>query len=827
MSLNFSSTQKHLKIPKGQSIMQADMQADRFFIVVHSGKTSIITYPTVISGQQNDQKYYFCLKNFAANSFLGTLSFYSDKPYYYNARAEEDSEISIYPMKDVDTLCASYPKILAQLLRQMNQSLEVYEKNIEMLKIISSHFEDLNNKLMLYLDKKLLAAVKQDSKMLADRINVAKQNASRLKINVNREKIFITPTTSLLEAKVYQLSPSITQAQRAILTLDSETLKSLFVKNPNIATTLYHTIACELVGRLKSSYDLVSYLYKEWFYLGECESSILQVLPIISKSLPKKWAPEVIATLQQTKKKILDSLHKNEEQLRTLLGVEVMIGKHLNQLDFLHSDAPANVASASGSASAATASASPTTSSPQPTRPTIDVYAAISKVSDVDKDLIQKVKTAHAALKNIKNIFEASSDERKIIKQANDIFIKFYTELFLKLKLNNTSLPKGIDLFFYYGILEPNQLSANIIPALPPMQRINTPQPASKKNICVVHLYEWLNLIFDEKEYPSNSEFGISYKKFLIDKKKRMSTKEKEAFEERPTEEKKIDIIDYEMQNMVTACMRLVSETPTKTVHAISDLNVPKSIDNFIITKEKIQEAVHAVLKIDYQLFTREGLYKLTATANEIVQVDILPYFVIMPTIGSNIMFWQEIYGTSKQTRGRFIVPLIYTGNFKENMLKCLSEFRWELCRTSKGVSWMDPIDGGISGAFYDYLVSFKKNSKLSPEAKEKIRTLITASRKDTRRAFVTTYKLWIEFESRGVMKMDPVARDFFFRWIPFSKESRNRLVKIPAYEKGVNRHNHQSGRMVENLDRKYRNHTGEDGKIVPILQDNINFYTK
>ena len=42
---------------------------------------------------------------------------------------------------------------------------------------------------------------------------------------------------------------------------------------------------------------------------------------------------------------------------------------------------------------------------------------------------------------------------------------------------------------------------------------------------------------------------------------------------------------------------------------------------------------------------------------------------------------------------------------------------------------WGDPIEGGVTGEYFDYVNNFRKNSKLSTEAKEKIRDRFKALR--------------------------------------------------------------------------------------------------
>ena len=41
-----------------------------------------------------------------------------------------------------------------------------------------------------------------------------------------------------------------------------------------------------------------------------------------------------------------------------------------------------------------------------------------------------------------------------------------------------------------------------------------------------------------------------------------------------------------------------------------------------------------------------------------------------------------------------------------------MASFRWEINRAIKGPSWADPVDGGITGLYIDYIEFYKKKDK-------------------------------------------------------------------------------------------------------------------
>ena len=158
-------------------------------------------------------------------------------------------------------------------------------------------------------------------------------------------------------------------------------------------------------------------------------------------------------------------------------------------------------------------------------------------------------------------------------------------------------------------------------------------------------------------------------------------------------------------------------------------------------------------------------------------------------------------------------------------MIKALGDFRWELCRSSKGALWTDPVEGGVSGQFYDYITFYKKNSKLSFAAKEKLHETVKNFRKEPRRLFVHFYSSWIESESKGVMKLDKACREMFFKHLPFSRPIRDALKRIPIYADLINKYDNVTMRNINRLEIRYKNRVDENGELPKVLKDNLAFY--
>ena len=126
---------------------------------------------------------------------------------------------------------------------------------------------------------------------------------------------------------------------------------------------------------------------------------------------------------------------------------------------------------------------------------------------------------------------------------------------------------------------------------------------------------------------------------------------------------------------------------------------------------------------------------------------------------------------------------------------------------------WADPIEGGVTGEFFDYVNTFKKMSKLSQEAKEKIDERFKSVR-NNRDRFAEDYLQWVLYEKDGIMKLNNVVREMFFRHIPFRKELRTRLEAMPAFTQPAIRYRNVHKKEVEAYERRFKKYQDEKGEL-------------
>jgi hypothetical protein len=316
-------------------------------------------------------------------------------------------------------------------------------------------------------------------------------------------------------------------------------------------------------------------------------------------------------------------------------------------------------------------------------------------------------------------------------------------------------------------------------------------------------------MIYNGDEEPSITEMGLAYDAFLREQEKYQRKNKDEEDVEDPNSpiSKTLHEISQRLASTAAVCS---GGTATAFPILTSEL-VKGSFRNLYKNKHIVSETVKRLRDIDFSVFYRETVLRLDS-AREVIEEEVVPYFVLLPIYGTKTLLWQEISGNNKRSLGRIMIPVFFAGELEKSLMHTLACFRWELNRSMKGAMWADPIEGGISGEYFDYVNTFKKNSRLSPEMKEQI-ALRFKSLRTNRDRFAADYMLWIEFEREGIMKLNNVVREMFFKHIPFKKETREALENMPAYSKYAGRYKNVQAREIAAFERKFKKYQNESGE--------------
>lgn len=415
--------------------------------------------------------------------------------------------------------------------------------------------------------------------------------------------------------------------------------------------------------------------------------------------------------------------------------------------------------------------------------------------------------------KKMENPFDGENDSRKLRRQITNLYWTLYNQVYIRTKKAKT-VPMPVKLMLQYGFLDEKLLEEGQLPVLHRFA-----QDKYKPNAPIVYEYEFLSRIYAAKDEPSVNEMGLTYEKNL-----REMTKTARKGEDPSAHAREPNfMVEYEINNMLHSTTSIVSGSRSTAFPILCSQLVKGDPAALLVTKSKLEKTFTELVESDYSAFYRETVFKINE-AREVIEEEIWPYLIILPVAGTKTMMWQEIVGTNKRSRARIVIPAFFSGDLTKSLAHTLAVFRWELTRTTKGGLWSDPVEGGITGAYNDYIQFFKKNSKLSVEAKQKIAERLRSLRNNVREVFAEDYVIWQTYERDGIMKMNAIARDIFYRYVPFKKEVRDNLAKLPAFADCANRFKNIRARTFGNFDRKFKKYQAPDGKYPPEIEKFLNY---
>ena len=99
---------------------------------------------------------------------------------------------------------------------------------------------------------------------------------------------------------------------------------------------------------------------------------------------------------------------------------------------------------------------------------------------------------------------------------------------------------------------------------------------------------------------------------------------------------------------------------------------------------------------------------------------------------------------------------------------------------------------------FCDYLQFFKKNSALSTENKEKLKTDLKKYSNNYKNVFIADYLAYVKFEANGSPRLNKVAREILFTFCPFAKELREKVSDNPQYTELINHYQAHIGNLAK-----------------------------
>ncbi len=451
-----------------------------------------------------------------------------------------------------------------------------------------------------------------------------------------------------------------------------------------------------------------------------------------------------------------------------------------------------------------------------------DLSGSVSKImsfAGMSSDQIRSVSNDLKSLRKEENPLDSTPELRKLRRQVARVYWETYQKCFHKNREAHGNVPIPVRLMLQFGFFDDEFLDEEHLATL---YNLND-NTRAKTEYKILPATDWLHTVASKEEYPSIDEMGLTFfEKLRAEYKDQVWKRESDVPDDIDTYEKRVH---YETITFLEPNVRLTSGSPATSFPVLTKYHITIPLHQAHVTYKKMSDVLDRLLSIDYSAFHREMIYndEKAGILKEFIQQQVIPYFIIVPSIGTKLMMWQDISGRNKASHGRIAVPAFATADLYTLLMDAVGAFRWELTKTIMGPDWNNVSQSSITADYTDYVQFYKKNRDLSPEIKEKLASEFKRFRTDRDR-YVNDYINWIKFESQGIMKLNRVARAIFNRHIPFAKPIRDTLANQPAFADLTERLGNIRKKKLRELEVRYRKY-GDYGALPEVLRRTIDFY--
>ncbi len=439
----------------------------------------------------------------------------------------------------------------------------------------------------------------------------------------------------------------------------------------------------------------------------------------------------------------------------------------------------------------------------------VDSAQTILRYADYDEASAQRFL---ADLQRYINTADRASQDDEIHslrKRLTHAFYEIYTAVF-QYSLSDKNVPLPVRMFLLFGYIDETLAGTENTKALARLARRELSDPKRQ----VYTMYSWLCEIYRGRKAPSRNEFDSDYLQYLHEQ--RYAGKIDAETESRLADDPAQKVL-YELQNMFPSVNKVTCGRISTFCPLFSEHNCLRSPESMLVTPDKLCDALAHVRSIDFKAFYRDTTFSMPEAGinRETVQCEVLPDIILMPNVGVKAVLWQEIEGRRRTTPSRMMFSLLCQEDIPTLVTRVTGEFRWEMCKRVQGARWNDITDASLTSEYCDYVQFYRKNTELSPDAKEKIKLALQRARNSYREMFVRDYIQWIMYESSGSPRLNKIARRILLRYCPFPSEIRSKIGVNPLYKDMLERYrilNMQERHRLDNIFAKIRN----SGKEIP-----------
>ncbi len=416
----------------------------------------------------------------------------------------------------------------------------------------------------------------------------------------------------------------------------------------------------------------------------------------------------------------------------------------------------------------------------------------ITNYSEVEDEVASDFKKSIEDFLKLSDKFGRTKEANAIRKRISEGFFNIFEAALIR-SFSDPKPPLAVKLFLTYGYVSEELLTEDDLKTLVTLPEIG----AGDLDCHVYTMAEWLKEIYEGRKLPSKDEFDEDYEEHM---RKEVAKGNKSAFEKAMADG--AAKMHFEIDKLFKYADRLVNGNISTFVPVLCSEGIMTSLATSAVTGPSVNAAVRKIENVDYSIFYRE-----TRTFYEEVEVNnftnierYTPDFILFPVCGGGAQMWQDIEGKAKTTHARILLPVLTENDINATMIKMMAHFRWEKCRTDMGAQWNNYRYPSLTSEYTDYLQFYKKNSDLSPEKKEKVKSQLTQAGNRHRDVFTKDYADWILKEAVGNMRLNKISRDILFTYCPISQEIAAGLVAQTSYADAAKRHIMELKKFEKNI---------------------------
>jgi hypothetical protein len=428
--------------------------------------------------------------------------------------------------------------------------------------------------------------------------------------------------------------------------------------------------------------------------------------------------------------------------------------------------------------------------------------------------------TAHLEVfKRLSDNPRADKEIRRLKGALATLFFEVYGMVARKV-LEDKNPGRVYQMFLHYGFMDEGLAGVDNTLTLYEM----VDQAPGEGKCSVYNGQTWLGKIISREKEPSVNDFGLDYQDVFREKKRRgeITDKDKAQYDE--------DLdgrIDHEIGGLFKMGQRMCCGRSSDYFPIFHRGMVTGDLSKSLVTPQRLEESLDRILQVDFSALHRETVYSNPEKGirQELIMQAVWPDFILMPVFGAEGVMWQGLSGKLMNSPGRFLFPIFLSANLDDVMLETVAKFRWELSRALFAYTLSDSQEGALVGDYSSYIQFYKKNRDLSSDAKEKLKVQIEKKRNHTADVFASDYYAWVQYESKGLLRLNKVAREILFKHCPFSRPIRDSLEKQPLFSQFIRQFENIRARQARLLEARYAKLQRSGIELDKDLEENLRYY--